>query len=79
MSDSPLLWAPQLSPGGQRTLENALSEKELSNKRHKDRVRYFHLNKVAAPPQEEVEDVKESSGCPVLLVKHEHQRLSGCG
>ncbi|KAG0586963.1 hypothetical protein KC19_2G131200 [Ceratodon purpureus] len=55
------------------------SEKDLSTRRHKERLSYIQLNEVIENTNEELSAASESLKCPVLILKHASRRSSACG
>jgi hypothetical protein len=79
LSDSPKLWTYQSGINGQSVVDCPISEKDLSTRRHKERMVYFQLSETPNGPLQ-VEGKKHGSPkCPILLLKHEHKMLSACG
>ena len=64
---------------GQGSIVKPSSEKVLSTKRHKERLTYIQLNDISEDTKEELCAASERLKCPVLILKHAHQRPSAGG
>lgn len=79
LSDSPKLWTYQSGIDGQSIVDCPISEKDLSTRRHKERMVYFQLSETPNGPLQVEGKMHGSPKCPILLLKHEHKMLSACG
>ncbi|CAM6068770.1 unnamed protein product [Sphagnum tenellum] len=64
---------------GQSIVDCPISEKDLSTRRHKERMMYFQLSETPNGPLRVEGKMHGSPKCPILLLKHEHKMLSACG
>lgn len=79
LSDSPKLWTYQSGINGQSIVDCPISEKDLSTRRHKERMVFFQLSETPDGPLRVEGKMHGSPKCPILLLKHEHKMLSACG
>ncbi|CAM6043705.1 unnamed protein product [Sphagnum compactum] len=79
LSDSPKLWTYQSGINGQSIVDCPISEKDLSTRRHKERMVFFQLSETGNGPLRVEGKMHGSPKCPILLLKHEHKMLSACG